>query len=222
MIELRDLEFRYGEGGFRLRVAELSVPRGQAVAVIGPSGSGKTTLLHLVAGILLPDSGRIRIGETVVSGLRDEARRRFRCAHVGLVFQEFELIDYLDVMENLLLPYRINRALVLDAATRERARSVAARLGIEALLRRRPDRLSHGERQRVAIGRALLAGPRTLLADEPTGNLDPVAAKAIMDLLLSCARESGATLIAVTHDHSLLAGFDRVIDVGCFQGTEGA
>jgi putative ABC transport system ATP-binding protein len=215
-VELRDLDFRYGEGGFRLRIPELRVERGARVAVIGPSGSGKTTLLHLVAGIAAPRAGRVVTDGVEVTGLDDAARRAFRIRRIGLVFQEFELLEYLNVLDNILLPYRIHPALRLDPAVRERARALAGSVGIGDKLGRFAERLSQGERQRVAVCRALLAEPPLLLADEPTGNLDPANKDRVLDILLDHARQSGATLLTVTHDRDLLERFDRVIDFRAF------
>ncbi len=211
MIRIEGLEFSYAGGGFRLSLPELSVEGGETVAIVGPSGSGKTTLLHLIAGIERPVAGRIRVGETDLTALGEARRRDFRIRNIGLVFQEFELLDYLDAEGNILLPYRIHPALALTAAVRARAAALAEDLGVRGLCDRTPDRLSHGERQRVALCRALLPEPRLLLADEPTGNLDPAAKAQVLDLLLSQARERNATLLMVTHDHALLGRFGRVV-----------
>ncbi len=214
MIEIEGLEFAYPAGGFRLRVASLRVSPGETAAIVGPSGCGKTTLLHLVAGILLPREGILRVDGFEPAREPDAARRRFRITRMGLVFQEFELLEYLSARENILLPYRVNPALRLDAAVRASAGALADRLGIGPLLDRPPRRLSQGERQRVAIARALVARPRLVLADEPTGNLDPATGRAIVEVILERARESGAGVLAVTHDPALLDRFDRVIDLG--------
>ncbi len=131
---------------------------------------------------------------------------------MGLVFQEFELLEYLSVFDNILLPYRITQALELNPAARERARRLAADVGIADKLRRYPGQLSQGERQRVAICRAIIVEPPLLLADEPTGNLDPGNKGRVLDILFDYARETGATLVTVTHDHGLIGRFDRLID----------
>ncbi len=212
MIRLRDLSFRYPEGEFELRVRDLRVEQGECVAVIGPSGSGKTSLLHLVAGIAEPRSGSVVTAGAEISAMGDAARREFRIRHVGLVFQEFELLEYLDVLDNILLPYRIHLALRLDRAVRERAEALALRMGIADKLHRLAPRLSHGERQRVAVCRALIAEPELVLADEPTGSLDPANKQRVLDLLLDYVTEHDATLLAVTHDHDLLGRFGRVVD----------
>jgi ABC-type lipoprotein export system ATPase subunit len=216
MIEVRGLEFRYGEGEFRLSVGELDVERGSKTACIGPSGSGKTTLLNLIAGIITPQTGSVVTNGVAVSQLNDAERRGFRITNIGLVFQEFELLEYLSVLDNILLPYRINPALQLDPAVRERATSLAEQMGIGDKLRRHPSKLSQGERQRVAVCRAVLPEPALLLTDEPTGNLDPANKGRVLDLILEYAGDSGATLLTVTHDHGLLSQFDYVIDIKDF------
>lgn len=222
MIELHDLQFRYPQGEFALRVRKLEVANGERVALAGPSGSGKTTLLRLVAGIAVPDTGSVRTNGTDVGNLDDAARRAFRIRHIGLVFQEFELLEYLSVLDNVLLPYRIQNALPLDAAARERAEALAERVGIGDKLPCLPERISHGERQRVALCRALVTKPEIVLADEPTGNLDPGNRDRALDILLAYAEERGATLLTVTHDHELLPRFGRVIDSREFVGEGSA
>jgi ABC-type lipoprotein export system ATPase subunit len=216
--ELRGVRFHYrpaaGTRAFSLTVDELELRRGEAVACIGPSGSGKTTLVHLCAGILVPDEGEVRVAGVRIDGLSDAERRRHRAADVGLVFQEFELLDYLDALDNVLVPYRVrgaSRAELREA--REHAAALAESIGIADLLGRPPARLSQGERQRVAIARALVTDPALVLCDEPTGNLDPDTANAALELLLDQARAKGAALMMVTHDHGLLDRFDRVVDV---------
>ena len=219
-VAISNLEFRYGEGDFALRIPELQVARGEALAFVGPSGSGKTTLLHLIAGIVAPVEGRIVTEGVEVSALSEPARRDFRVGAIGLVFQEFELLDYLSVFDNIVLPYRINSTLRLNGRVRARAHELADRLGIAKLLGRRPAQLSQGERQRVAVCRALVVDPPLLLADEPTGNLDPANKLRVLDLLFDVARERGATLVTVTHDHELLPHFDRVLDFKQFTTSD--
>jgi len=213
MISISDLRFRYPEGEFELNVPALSVANGETVAVIGPSGSGKTTLLHLMAGIRLPQVGKVTTDDVEVSGLDDGTRRDFRIRRIGMVFQEFELLEYLTVLDNILLPYRINGSLQLNRSVRERAGMIAEQVGIADKLNRLSTRLSHGEKQRVAVCRALIAEPVLLLADEPTGNLDPTNTQKVLDILLDAAEATGATLVTVTHDHDLLPRFNRSIDV---------
>jgi ABC-type lipoprotein export system ATPase subunit len=222
MIDIRGLAFAYPGTTFRLAIDMLAVAPGERVAVVGPSGSGKTTLLNLLAGIAQPNGGVVRVDGVEVGALDDHARRDFRLTRIGFVFQDFELLDYLDVFDNVLHPYRIGRALRLDDLVRERAAGLLARMGLGDKRKRHPDQLSQGERQRVAICRALLPGPKLLLADEATGNLDPENKTRILDLLFENAAEHDATLLAVTHDHELLPRFDRVIDFRDFHDGTGA
>ena len=217
MLGLHDIRFRHARSDFELVVPELRVAAGERLAVVGPSGSGKTTLLHLAAGILLPDAGRVVVGDASLAALSERERRTFRVERIGLVFQEFELLEYLDVLDNILLPYRIHPALRLDAEARDRARHLAARLGIDHRLKHAPGALSQGERQRAAVCRALVTGPPLLLADEPTGNLDPGNTERVLEALFQVATEAEATLVVVTHDHDLLSRFDRVLDMKAFQ-----
>jgi len=213
MIHIRDMLFAYPHSDFSLRVGSLDIEAGRRVAFIGPSGSGKTTLLHLIAGILTPKNGTISTGGIDVSSRNDADRRSFRISNIGLIFQEFELLEYLTVRQNILLPYRINPALKLNRETRSSVQALAESAGIAHVLDRRPDRLSQGERQRAAVCRALIANPRIILADEPTGNLDPQTGRTTVRIVLDQTAERGATVLMVTHDHSLLDSFDRVIDI---------
>ena len=217
MIEIDSLEFAYPDAGFQLRIPEFSIAAGEKVAVIGPSGSGKTTLLNLVAGILVPRQGRVQCAGTEVGVLADTARRDFRISTIGFVFQDFELLDYLNVLDNILHPYRITRALKLTAEVRDRAAGLAEQLGIGDKLKRDVEHLSQGEKQRVAICRALLPGPQLVLADEATGNLDPRNKGHILELLFETVAAHEATLLAVTHDHELLPQFDRIVDFNDFR-----
>jgi putative ABC transport system ATP-binding protein len=202
-----------------LDVPSFDVGPGEKLAVIGPSGSGKTTLLNLVSGIVTPARGTVRVAQTEVSALGDARRRAFRIRQIGFVFQDFELLDYLNVLDNILHPYRITDALRLNPAVRDRARLLADRMGIGDKLKRRANDLSQGEKQRVAICRALLPEPHLLLADEATGNLDPRNKRLILDLLFDSVDAHGATLLAVTHDHELLPRFDRVVDFADYRPT---
>ena len=216
MIDVRDLQFTYLQGGFGLAVDELSVAAGERVTWTGPSGSGKSTLLQLIAGILRPDAGRIETCGTNVTGLGESARRDFRIGNIGLVFQDFALLNYLNVLDNILLPYRINRSLRLDWTVRARAKRLAEGVGLAELLTRRPTRLSHGERQRVAVCRALVTRPKMVLADEPTANLDADNASRVLDALDDHSRREGASLVVVTHDLDMIPRMDRTLDVSSF------
>lgn len=195
-----------------MTIDRLRVGRGERLAIIGPSGCGKTTLLNLIAGILVPDDGHVRVADTDLSRLGDEQRRRFRISRLGLVFQSSALVEYLSVLDNLVHCFRINGAMRLTREVRDRAGQLAEGLGLADKLSRPVGRLSQGERQRVAIGRALLTDPDLLLTDEATGNLDPGNKGRILDLLFERMEPGRSTLIAVTHDHELLDRFDRVID----------
>lgn len=212
MIHIESLMFHYPYGEFRLEIPQFTVAHGEKVAVIGPSGSGKTTLLNLIAGIMTPVRGIVRVQKRQVSELGDRERRNFRITTVGFVFQDFELLDYLNVLDNILHPYRITGALKLDKSVKRRAALLAEEMGIGDKLERMADDLSHGEKQRAAICRALLPQPELILADEATGNLDPRNKERILELLFRAVKEQDSTLLAVTHDHELLKHFDRVID----------
>ena len=221
MIAVDALRFAYQPGGFTLRVPTLHIAAGERVACIGPSGSGKTTLLHLLAGIEAPAAGSVRVDGVDLGALDDAARRAFRLARIGLLFQELELLDYLSARDNVLLPFHLGAG-ALDAEQRASVASLAAAVGIDALLDRRPQHLSQGERQRVALCRALVTAPSLLLCDEPTGNLDPTTAGTVLDLIFREARARDTTLVLVTHDHSVLPRFDRVLDLAALGATPGA
>jgi putative ABC transport system ATP-binding protein len=216
MIEIHALKFGYPDTDFSLRISDFRLETQEKVAVIGPSGSGKTTLLNLVAGILVPEQGTVHCDGSDISALSDSARRDFRISRIGFVFQDFELLDYLNVLDNVLHPYRITRTLKLTREVRERAGDLLQQMGLGDKLDRGVERLSQGEKQRVAICRALLPSPQIVLADEATGNLDPRNKGHILDLLFEAVQTHGATLLAVTHDHELLPRFDRTVDFNDF------
>ncbi|MCB1092438.1 MAG: ATP-binding cassette domain-containing protein, partial [Verrucomicrobiae bacterium] len=167
------LRFQYPGESFALRLPRFDAAPAESVAILGPSGCGKTTLLRLISGILPLHGGRVEVAGEVISAMNFAARQRFRITRIGLVFQEFELLDYLTARENVLLPFRISDALTLDAMAERRADELMEETGIAALSGRRPGELSQGERQRVALCRALVTHPSLILADEPTGSLDP-------------------------------------------------
>ena len=217
MISAQAIRFRYPGSDFVLDLPNLEIQPNEKVAVVGPSGCGKTTLLNLLCGIALPDRGKISIDDQVISELSDARRRNHRIANFGMVFQQFELIEYLDVQNNILLPFHINASLALTDQVSQLARSLAQEMGLGDKLRRRPNQLSQGEKQRVAICRALVTQPKIILADEPTGNLDPGNKRVILDLVHSQVEKFGMTLVIVTHDMSLLDRVDRVIDFQDFR-----
>lgn len=222
MIALDNLNFEYPQTGFRLAVESLEIAEGEKVAVVGPSGSGKTTLLNLIAGILIPDSGSVTVNDIQVSQLSDAQRRNFRIANVGFVFQQFELIGYLSVFDNIRLAYLINNSLSETAETGERVKQLAEAVGIADKLRRPIHQLSQGEQQRVAICRALLTNPDLILADEPTGNLDPDNKQRILDVLFEQVDHGGQTLLVVTHDMEIVERFERQVDFRNFTQPAGA
>lgn len=213
MIEINDLTFEYPGSDFRFNLNRLNIKSGGKVALIGPSGYGKTTLLNLISGILEPIKGTIHLNGTEVTKLADSQRRNFRITNIGFVFQNFELIEYLNVLDNILLSYRINPSLSMNREVIDRAETISEQLGLGDKLKRNVGKLSQGEMQRVAICRAILNNPKIILADEPTGNLDPRNKEKIIEILFDYSSRENATLITVTHDHSLLKGFDEVLDM---------
>lgn len=190
-----------------LEVPALRLPAGAATGVRGASGAGKTSLLHVLAGIERPAAGRVRWGEAEVSAWPEGARDAWRRRHVGLVFQDFHLADGLDARGNVLLPLWFER-LHPPREMRERADALLAAVGLPDPAAR-VEAMSRGERQRVAVARALLRRPGVLLADEPTASLDAEAAAGVGALLLDAAREGGATLVVATHDPALLDRLPR-------------
>lgn len=196
-----------GEVASRVVVRQWSIAAGECVALIGASGSGKTTLLQLAGGILGVAGGSIQVAQQSLGTMPEARRRKFRLANIGFVFQSFELLPHLTVEENLLLPIHLLQPKRLSTQVQSRVDELCENLSLSRSIRkRRPDRLSQGERQRVAIGRALVTQPSVVLADEPTGNLDPALKRSVVELLLNQCRENNATLVMATHD---LSGIDR-------------
>jgi putative ABC transport system ATP-binding protein len=213
MIGVSNIRFHYRNNGFQLNIHKLSIQPGEKVALIGPSGTGKTTLLNLLAGILVPSSGAIEIDGLDIAGLPTEDRQDFRAVKMGLIFQEFGLLEYLTVLENICLPYRISPVLELDATVLKRASEIAETIGLGDKLHRYPKHLSQGERQRIEVCRALITRPGIIFGDEPTGNLDPRNRDHVVALLFDYSARSGAPLLVVTHDYELVKQFDRTIDI---------
>ena len=216
ILELAGVSLSYADGRARRRVLagmDLTVSAGDVVALRGPSGSGKTTLLNLAAGLVLPDEGSVRLktgsGVRTVSGEDEAGRAACRRDHVGYVFQFFNLVPTLTVRENVLLPLELT-------GREELAGRALARLDTLGLGDRQddcPERLSGGERQRVAIARALAHEPLLVLADEPTGNLDAANAATVAGLLWQEVRGLGGALLVATHDESVAARADRIVDL---------
>jgi len=202
---------RFSWPGFTLAVEDWAVPEGERACVVGPSGSGKSTLLSLLAGEQLAQAGTVSVAGLDLGGLSETARRRWRLQTVGFVFQDFPLVPYLDALENTLLPYRLG--LPMDTGARARARGLLTTLGLADKAKARPETLSQGERQRVAVARALVTRPAILLADEPTAGLDPARSDAVVALLSRACGERGTTLVLVTHDPRLQAGFENTLEL---------
>ncbi len=190
-----------------LRGAALSVAAGETVSLVGPSGSGKSTLMMVIGGLERPSRGRVRVGGTDLAGLDEDALARFRRDAIGIVFQSFHLIPTMTALENVAIPLELaGRA---DAFAEAGAQLASVGLAARAL--HYPGQLSGGEQQRVALARAFAAGPRLLLADEPTGNLDTATGRHIIDLMFALSAERGTTLLLITHDGDLARRCDRVL-----------
>ncbi|MBV2265362.1 MAG: ABC transporter ATP-binding protein [Thauera sp.] len=189
----------------------LRVEAGECVAIVGESGSGKSTLLNCIAGLEAIDGGAIRVGETPIERLDDDAMARLRRSHFGFVFQAFHILPHLNLLQNVALPLWLLGTAEAEAA--RRAREMLGRVGLGARATDPPQQLSGGELQRVAIARALVHRPHLVLADEPTGNLDPGRASEVLDLLLGQIRDSRAAGVMVTHSRSAAARADRVLEL---------
>ncbi|TFZ04230.1 ABC transporter ATP-binding protein [Ramlibacter rhizophilus] len=208
VLQVTDLARHYGEEAVFSRVS-LQVPAGQFVAILGESGVGKSTLLNCLAGLDHWDGGQVRLCGRLLDEADDEERALIRRRHVGFVFQAFHVLPHLDVAQNVGLPL-----LLLGTPEPERSQRVQAALegvGLGGLEARLPQQLSGGQLQRVAIARALVHRPALLLADEPTGNLDPTTAARVLDLLIAQTRDHGAALVLVTHSEAAAARADRVL-----------
>lgn len=218
VIDLDQLSFTH-PGGFSLRLPALQVRQGERVFIQGASGSGKSTLLQLLAGVLIPDSGQLRLLGQSMAALSATERDRFRGDHMGFIFQQFNLLPYLTVEQNLLLPLRwsaLRRSRVQARHGNVRAAVDHWRhaLGLSAIpIHQTAATLSVGQQQRVAVARALLGEPEIVLADEPTSALDPQSQAAFLDALLSQCQQTGATLVMVSHNPLLAGHFDRRVDI---------
>lgn len=211
MLEARQLCFTYSSGEFSLQVPELTVGAGSVVGLGGPSGTGKTTALKLFSGILSPQSGAVQLAGEDLFKLPQKAVRELRLHRMGLIFQDFALLDYLTVADNVLLPMRLSGR--LNDVHKKRARELVEALEMDTHWKHLTSELSQGERQRVAVARALVHEPLLVLADEPTSSLDAKRKTLVMDLLVRYAREKQAALLMVTHDEGLSSQLDRVVNV---------
>lgn len=210
MMNLINVKKSYGQGTGRVEVLKginLKIAHGETLALLGKSGSGKSTLLSLMAGLDQLDSGEIWINERCVNQLSEKELTDFRARNIGIVFQQFHLISTLTALENVLLP--LNLLKIPDA--HQRAMSLIEQVGLSGRAQHLPSELSGGESQRVAIARALAIGPALLFADEPSGNLDEETGDKVMDLLFRMVKESGTTMILVTHDQDLARKCSRII-----------
>jgi putative ABC transport system ATP-binding protein len=212
LIQASGLGFEVGPASRRvniLRGLDLAVAEGEAVGIVGPSGSGKTSLLMLLAGLERATSGRLHVAGRDLAALDEDALARFRREEVGIVFQAFHLVPTMTALENVAIPLEFAG----DRAAFPRAEAALRAVGLGHRLTHLPGQLSGGEQQRVAVARAFVAGPRLLLADEPTGNLDRKTGEAVMDLLFDQRRRHGTTLLLITHDPALAARCERQIRI---------
>ncbi|MEC9041900.1 MAG: ABC transporter ATP-binding protein [Verrucomicrobiota bacterium] len=213
ILQIRDLHFQYPASDFKIEISDIKITQGSKIAISGKSGSGKTTLIHLISGILRPQSGEILFYDKSITDMNDKEIRKHRISNIGFIFQEFELLEYLNVMDNLVLPYKINKSLVLDAEIKDKAKEIANRIGIGNKLDQHPKQLSGGERQRLAIARALITSPPLIIADEPTGNLDEKTSNIVMDEITDQVSYTNSTLIMISHNNELISSFDEIIDI---------
>ncbi|MEC4721174.1 ABC transporter ATP-binding protein [Noviherbaspirillum sp. CPCC 100848] len=216
MLNLRDVTKSYASGRQVLSRLSYTLEAGEYVAIMGESGVGKSTLLNLIAGLDAPDSGRIEIDGTDISTMQDDEATRLRREKFGFVFQAFHILPHLTIAQNVALPLLLNRDAPRSTHATYAARSaedMLAAVGLAGRGRDFPRQLSGGEQQRVAIARALIHRPKLILADEPTGNLDPDTANDILKLLRDEIKQNGSSAIIVTHSHAAAASADRVLEL---------
>jgi len=216
VVELNNLQFRWnGQSQNTINIDELQVKQGEHVFIKGASGSGKTTLLNLLAGILVPESGNIKILKQDLGRLGLSARDRFRSDHMGIIFQQFNLLPYLSVMENIILPCQFSARRSQQAGNlAQTADQLLDHLRIsEELKHRKVTELSVGQQQRVAVARALIGRPELIIADEPTSALDADTRNDFLNLLFTEAEQQGSTIVFVSHDPYIAERFPRVLDL---------
>ena len=213
VLRLEDVSKTYDDGQSVPAVVDVSLELfpGELVLVMGPSGAGKTTLLQVAGALLRPTSGKVWVAGTEVAGLAEKRLPGLRLTKIGFVFQGFELLANLNALENVRLV--LEAAGVARSTADDRARGLLSDLGLGERLSAHPSMLSGGEKQRVAVARALVNQPRLILADEPTGNLDSKTGAAVMGHLVTAARERGTGVLCVTHDHRIVGLADRVITI---------
>ncbi len=214
VLRLENVRRTYGGGEQALTVldgADLEISRGELVALVAPSGAGKSTLLHLAGLLEKPDGGSLTIGGTECNSLSDSERTKMRRVDLGFIYQFHHLLPELDARENIALPQQI--AGVSKASAVQRADELLESLGIGPRATHRPSELSGGEQQRVAIARAVANRPKLLLADEPTGNLDPATSALVFDALTDLVRSTGLAALIATHNHALAAQMDRTVTI---------
>ena len=221
MLELSGIEKGYNRGKpsevLVLRGASLSVAKGEVVALVAPSGAGKSTLLHIAGLLDTPDTGTVRLGGREMGGLSDKARTEARRADVGFIYQFHHLLPEFSALEHVVIPQLANG--VAKAVAEARALELLGKVGVAARAGHRPAALSGGEQQRVAFCRALANAPKLLLADEPTGNLDPGTSDQVFGVLMELVRETGLSALIATHNLELAARMDRVVRLTAGQVT---
>lgn len=221
MLELSGITKGYNRGKpsevIVLRGASISVAKGEVVALVAPSGAGKSTLLHIAGLLDVPDSGTVRLGGREMGGLSDKARTEARRAEVGFIYQFHHLLPEFSALENVVIPQLANG--VAKAEAEARGMELLGKVGVAARAGHRPAALSGGEQQRVAFCRALANGPKLLLADEPTGNLDPGTSDQVFGVLMELVRETGLSALIATHNMELAGRMDRVVRLTAGQVT---
>mgnify|MGYP006428508041 FL=1 len=216
MIKLNNVRKDYRSGNnitTIVDVDELNISTGEKIAIVGASGSGKTTLLNLLSGLVVADQGQIVIDGQDIAALSESMRDRFRANNIGYLFQNFHLLDGYSALENV----ELGMLFASGAVKRQQATEQLTRLGLGERLHHQPSELSIGQQARVALARATVNNPKIILADEPTGALDSESSREALDLLFEQSASHNSTLICVTHDKSVAANFDRILDMGQLQ-----